>query len=485
MYSSLIEIFKVINSSLDFDRVLDIVLENTTKLVKAEASSLILLEPSGKLYFKSATGSKREEIKKFKLEIGEGIAGWVVKEGKPLLVPDVTKDPRFKRDIAEKIDYITQSIICVPLITEEETIGALELINSIEKQSFDEEDLELLSIISHLIANSIKNAIIYGEKVKEIDSLKKALGLTHTIVGESEKMKEIILLISKIGDTDVNVLIQGETGTGKELVALAIHENSLRKRERFIEVNCAAIPDTLIESELFGYEKGAFTGATTTKKGKFELAHKGTIFLDEVGDLSLPAQAKLLRVIQEKKIDRVGGSFPIPVDVRIIAATNKDLEEEMERGRFRDDLYYRLNEISINLPPLRERKEDIPLLVNHFLKIFNKELNRRIKEIPSSQLRMLMDYHWPGNIRQLRNLIKRAVILSEGRSLEVGSLISQLRRREKREDLFSLEEMEKFHIERILSLADFNKKKCANILKISRPTLDKKIEKYKIKLKVK
>lgn len=278
----------------------------------------------------------------------------------------------------------------------------------------------------------VRNVLEKQSLVDEVRILRKEVKGRYSfgnIIGKNPGMREVYDLISDVADTDATVLIRGETGTGKELVAKSIHFNSRRKDNAIVSLNCGALPETLLESELFGYEKGAFTGATRQKMGKFEHADGGTVFLDEVSDLSPTTQVKLLRVLQERVIERVGGNGQIEVDVRIISATNKDLEEEVAQGKFREDLYYRLNVVPIKLPPLRERKEDIPLLAKHFLAKYARLLNKDITIISQDVLNEMMAYDWPGNVRQLENLIERAIIMAKGNSITHIDLSDDLRRR--------------------------------------------------------
>ncbi len=306
------------------------------------------------------------------------------------------------------------------------------------------------------------------------------------IVGKSEPMRQIFKMIGTLAQADCTVLLRGESGTGKELVARAIHCSSQRAGSPFVPVNCAAIPESLLESELFGYEKGAFTGAATRKLGKFELVSGGTILLDEIADMSLAMQAKILRVIQERSFERLGGTRPIKVDTRLITATNKNLEELIMKEAFREDLYYRLNVVSIYLPALRERKEDIPLLVSHFLRNYNRADNKKIKGISTRALKLLMDYDWPGNVRELENAIERAIVLGEGDillprdlSLKTGEKPSGSRVTSSSVDI-SLTEAEKILIKKTLKLAHWNQTKAAKILGIHRNTLRRKIRRFKI-----
>jgi len=280
---------------------------------------------------------------------------------------------------------------------------------------------------SERILVSLRNALDQRQLRDENRSLKKAVEVRHQMVGESPVLKQIMAAISRAAPTNATVLITGESGVGKELVARTIHRNSLRSRERFVQVNCAAIPEELIESELFGHEKGSFTGATEKQVGKFEQADRGTIFLDEIGDMSAKTQAKVLRVLQEGEVERLGSARTIKVDVRVIAATNKNLEEEIEKGQFREDLYFRLAVIPIHVPPLRERPEDVPLLVRHYMESFSRENNARQKRITPSAMDVLQRYRWKGNIRELRNTIERLYIMTGGDTIDVADLPSAVR----------------------------------------------------------
>ena len=269
---------------------------------------------------------------------------------------------------------------------------------------------------------TVRNALDRLRLVDENVTLRKAQEVRHQLVGDSSGLRGTLDAVKRAAPTSATVLITGESGVGKELVARAIHRNSLRARERFIQVNCAAIPDDLIESELFGHEKGSFTGAMTMRKGRFETANKGTIFLDEIGEMTLATQTKLLRILQEREFERIGSNLPIKIDIRVITATNRDLEDEVEGGRFREDLYYRLNVIHIHMPPLRERKEDIPLLVEHFLVKYRYEPGAIPTTVTEDALTRLVDYDWPGNVRELENAIERAVVLSRGNPITVEHL---------------------------------------------------------------
>ena len=338
---------------------------------------------------------------------------------------------------------------------------------------FDPDEVELI----------IKRIVSHRELVLENILLRKKLEERYQydeIIGKSDSMQDIFDMISRVAPTDSTVLITGESGTGKELIAQAIHGNSHRCFMPFVAVSCGALPESLLESELFGYEKGAFTGAEHTKRGRFEMAHKGTLFLDEIGDISLKTQVDLLRVLQQKEISRLGSEETIQVDVRILAATNRDLKKAIEEDRFREDLYYRLNVISIHVPPLRERKEDIPLLVESFIKKYCLEMNREEVGISPSALRLLMDYDWPGNVRELENIVERALVIGQGKQIAAEDLPFTRKELGAQGMPKSLKLMERVHIEKILDEVDWNISQAARELDIDRQTLYNKIQRYKL-----
>lgn len=410
-----------------------------------------------------------------KLEVSRTIIHKVLKEGISILTVNALKDRQF-REVKSVQEYNIRSALCAPLFFRGEVIGVIYLDNRASVGSFSEDDLAFLTALCHQAGIAMGNANLYRQVVQENVILGDALKPKFQILGDSEGMKKVLTTMKKAAPSNVTVLIQGETGTGKELVAQAIHTLSPRKECPFITVNCAAIPRELIESELFGHEKGAFTGAISSREGKFQMAHSGTIFLDEIGDMSLETQAKVLRVLEEKELERVGGSKTIKVDVRIIAATNKDLKKAVEEGRFREDLYYRLDVVSMTLPPLRERLKDIIPLAEFFMAGRTKKISSKAKEF-------LKSYDWPGNVRELKNTIERAVVLGDGEIIQPEDLPHNFRKGGEviPPPLDSLEHIEEDHIARVLRHANWNKSEAVRILGITRQTLDNKIKKYEIK----
>ncbi|MEI8183290.1 MAG: nif-specific transcriptional activator NifA [Desulfomonile sp.] len=418
----LFEISQSLDRSMDLQDVVGPVLEAIAKHMGMMRGTLTLLNrESREILIEAAHGLSESQKERGKYRPGEGVTGKVVAGGRPAVVPHISDEPLFldrtgarrglkKRDI---------SFICVPIKLGNEVIGALSADRLFEEGVSFAEDVRLLSIVASMIAQAVRlrqsaqeeRHRLLEENRRLHSQLKDRFRPTN-IVGNSKGMKDVYELISQVTKSDTTVIIRGESGTGKELVAHAIHFNSLRAEKPFIKVNCGALPESVVESELFGHEKGAFTGAIATRKGRFELAHGGTIFLDEIGDLSAITQIKLLRILQEREFERVGGTPTIKIDVRVIAATNRNLEQLIEEGRFRHDLYYRLNVFPIHVPPLRERKTDIPLLSDHFVEKYSKANYKTIKRISTPAIDMLMSYHWPGNVRELENCMERAVLLS-------------------------------------------------------------------------
>jgi len=420
--SLLFEISQIIDQSIDIKQAIQPVLDTlATRMKMVRGTITILNRSTGEIFIEAAHGLTSSQIEKGRYKLGEGVTGRVIQMGMPMIIPKVSEEPLFlnKTGARKNLRKSDISFICVPIKLGNETLGAISVDKLFKENVRYEEDVRLLSIIASMLAQAIKlRQSFYEEReqlVEENARLKAELRERFrpaNIIGNSKAMQEVFDLIAQVARSDATVLIRGESGTGKELVAHAIHYNSSRADKPFIKVNCAALPETVIESELFGHEKGSFTGAIATRKGRFELANGGTIFLDEIGDLSPTTQIKLLRVLQEREFERVGGNETIRCNVRVIAATNRNLEQLMEKGSFREDLYYRLNVFPIHIPPLRERKSDIILLVDHFIEKYATLNHKKIQRISTPAIDLLMAYHWPGNVRELENCIERAVLLS-------------------------------------------------------------------------
>ena len=417
------EIGRIFISEKDLDVILHNVLYAIPKYFPIERGSInIYMQELDEIRINVAYGYSEDQAAKGIYKFGEGIIGSVVASGEPVIVPSVYDEPKFLNRTGARGSRTDRNIafICVPVKTEGEIIGAISIDLTKDKNEPFDEEFQMLSMIAVMIAHAVssKREMLQREaELREENILLKmkinSEQMAGNIIGNSHIMKLVSEKITLVAETDSTVLITGESGTGKELVAEAIHNNSRRKDKPFIRVNIAALSQSLIESELFGHEKGSFTGALTQKKGRFELANEGTIFLDEIGDLNPQSQVHLLRVLQERTIERVGGSQTIPLNVRILAATHQDLETRIKNGEFRQDLFYRLNVFPIYVPPLRERKTDILLLADHFLEKYCKKIGKSVKRISSDAIDMLAAYHWPGNVRELENCIERAVILTQ------------------------------------------------------------------------
>ena len=399
------------------------VLENLERDHGVIRSSVTLLQQeSQELHIEAANGLTVKG-REARYHLGEGITGRVVESGKPIVVPQISREPLFLSRAAQRRELATQELtfFCVPISVNGETVGALSVDLEFKRDRNYGGLLKFLNVVSSMLAQAIQtNRLIEAERKRFLqenihlqEELKDRYDFSN-IVGTSSAMKQVYEQLSRVARTNTTVLIRGESGTGKELIAHALHYNSLRGKKPFVKVGCAALPATLIKAELFGYEKGAFTGAQSRKQGRFDMANGGTLFLDEIGELEPLTQVKLLRVLQEQEFERVGGVETVRVNVRLVTATNKDLEQAMSEGTFREDLYYRFNVFTIFVPPLRERKPDILLLADHFLEKYATEHRKNIRRISTPAIDMLMSYHWPGNVRELENTIERAILVCDG-----------------------------------------------------------------------
>ncbi len=420
--SLLFEISRGLDGSMDLRDVVGPVLKTMADRMGMLRGTLTLLDrETGEISIEEAYGLSGAQREKGRYKVGEGVTGKVVATGQPAVVPRIADEPLFlNRTGARKgLKKEDISFICVPIKIGDEVVGALSADRLFSEDVSFQEDVRLLSIIASMIAQAVglrraameERRHLLDENLRLQEALKDRFRPSN-IVGNSKAMQAVFDLIAQVSKSNATVLLRGESGTGKELAASAIHYNSLRASKPFVKVNCAALPEALLESELFGHEKGSFTGAVAQRKGRFELAQGGTIFLDEIGDLTPATQIRLLRILQEREFERVGGTGTLKADVRVIAATNRDLEHLMAEGKFREDLYYRLNVFPIHIPPLRERKTDIPLLADYFVEKYAKASHKDVRRISTPAINMLMAYHWPGNVRELENCIERAVLLS-------------------------------------------------------------------------
>jgi Nif-specific regulatory protein len=484
--AALVEASAAINASLNLGEVLQAIAHKAAVVLQSEASCVLLLHKRRKkLVFMAAVGDRGPALIGEEFDADLGIAGKVAATGESVIVPDVRQCKDFFEGIDAKSSFQTRGLMAAPLIRKDEVIGVVEVLNKISGDSYDEGDLTLLQIFANLAASGAHNASEHETVVRENRGLRETLRVKTNIIGNSSALRQVTDMVKRVAGSNATVLLLGETGTGKELTARQIHNASPRAERPFIAINCAALPETLLESELFGHEKGAFTGAHADKMGRFELANGGTLFLDEIGDISLSTQIKLLRVLQEKEFVRVGGTKTISTDVRIIAATNRDLRAALEKGVFREDLYYRLNVFPINLPPLRQRCEDIPRLVEHFVVVAAGELGCPQPTVGDEAMALMAGYRWPGNIRELQNVIERAVLLADGAALAPAHLPREivgetpLQQADKSES--SLWGYEKALIVKALRESGWNQSKAARALGISRDNLRYRVKKFDIR----
>ena len=457
---------------------------------------MLIADDTNELRVVASHGLDEDGARRVKYQIGEGITGRVAQTGKPVVVLQISREPLFLDRLgARKKALKTQelSFICVPVLVNRRPVGVLSVDLKYKADRDYERATNFLAIIATMIAQAIKvGHLLEADKQRLLDEnthlkqeLRERYDFSH-IIGNSGPLRQVYEQVTQVARTNTTVLLRGESGTGKELIAHAIHYNSLRSAKPFIKVSCAALPETLIESELFGYEKGAFTGAQVRKKGRFELAEGGTLFLDEVGDLNLLTQIKLLRVLQEREFERLGGTETIKANVRLVAATNKDMERAIAEGAFREDLYYRLNVFAIFMPPLRDRKSDVLLLADHFLEKYAREHGKNIRRISTPAIDMLASYHWPGNVRELENIIERAVLVCETNVIHGHHLPPTLQTAEGSGTVTRLslestvEAFERDIIMDALKTTRGSRKRAAKLLDTTERIIGYKVKKYKI-----
>jgi Nif-specific regulatory protein len=421
--STLLEASQALSATLDLKQALHRVLEILGRHHGAVHSTVVLLnDDSGDVELEARAGAITPR-RRIRYRPGEGITGQVLQTGKPIVVPRVSREPAFLNRAADRPELAEHELtyICAPIPLGGRTVGAVGIDLRYKADRDYHRTVKFLGVVGSMIAQAVKvHRLIRADRQQLVDEnthlrqeLKERYDFSN-IVGTSGPMRQVYEQVSQVARSSTTVLLRGESGTGKELIAHAIHYNSPRAKKPFIKVSCAALPHDLLESELFGYEKGAFTGAQGSKKGRFELAHGGTLFLDEIGELNMATQIKLLRVLQEREFERLGGIETIRADIRLVAATNKDLEKAIAAGEFREDLFYRLNVFAIFVPALRERKPDVLLLADYFVEKFAREHGKDVRRVSTPAIDMLMSYHWPGNVRELANAIERAVVVCDG-----------------------------------------------------------------------
>lgn len=492
----LYEITKELASSADLRTCLGKVMDILSTSKGLNNGTVTIINPvTGQIETEVAHGLTAEARKRGTYKVGEGITGRVVATGAPIIVPQISEEPLFLNRTRSRsgTSKETLSFLCVPINYGRNTIGALS-VDRIYKEGIDfEHDLQFLTILSGLIAQTVVRIQAVNEEREKLQQeniqLKRELSDKYrvaNIISNSSRMQEVFEMIHRVADSNATILLRGESGTGKTMVAKAIHHNSKRASGPFVAVNCSALPETLLESELFGHEQGAFTGAQSAKKGRFELAEGGTLFLDEIGEISQSVQIKLLNVVQDREFQRLGGTKPIKCDVRLITATNKDLEMAVEEGTFREDLYYRLNVFPVYLPPLRERRTDILLLAEYFLQKYNEENDKEIRRISTPAIDLLIQYHWPGNVRELQNCIERAVLICDEDTIKSYHLPPTLQTAESVDDrnpvslAAAIENYEKELIIDSLKKTKGNQTKSAQLLDTSLRIINYKINKYNI-----
>jgi Nif-specific regulatory protein len=493
--STLVEVSQALGGHVTLPGALSAVLLTLAKRCGAVRGVLSLLEDSsGELEIRASIGLSVVG-ERTRYQLGEGITGMVASTGEPIVVPQISQDPRFLHRAAGRQERkgAEFSFLCVPLLLHSRVVGTLSVELPYRREREFERLLKFLRVVASMISQAVRiHRLLEAERQKlvtENAQLRQELHQRNhlsNMVGASGPMRQLNDEVARVAGTNTTVLIRGESGTGKELIAQAIHEHSPRARGPFIKVNCAALPETLVESELFGHERGAFTGAQARKKGRFELAHGGTLFLDEVGELSPTIQVKLLRVLQEREFERVGGTESVRVDVRVIAATNRDLERALAEGDFREDLYYRLNVFPIFVPPLRSRRADVLPLADHFIEKYSGEHGKQIKRISTPAIDLLSQYHWPGNVRELENTIERAVLMADGEVIHGHHLPPTLQTAEATGTVVTgslgaaVEAFERGIIEDALKTSRGNRSKAARLLSTTERVISYKVKKYGI-----
>jgi len=494
--TALTESAAALNSSLDLDAVLQTIARSACTVTHAEAASVLLMnDRRSQFVVVAATGRRRDALLGREFDKGIGIPGEVLKVAQTINLPDVRNTKKFDRDIDDIGNSRTLSLIAAPMLHRSEVIGVIEVVNRWDGQPFDDVDEKALQLFATFATIAAQNAKAFQNLRRQFDAVRDASAKHPPMIGESPQISSVLGLARRVAPSNITVLISGESGTGKELVARLIHSMSRRREGAFIPVNCAALSESLLESELFGHEKGAFTSASSQKAGWFETASGGTLFLDEMGEISKSTQAKLLRVIQEREFVRLGGTKPIACDVRIVAATNRDLKAMMALGEFREDLYYRLSVFPIHMPALRDREGDIPLLAKHFIKHNAKVMGVPEPILIEETLAALSRYNWPGNIREMQNVIERAVLMCEIGRLELSHLPPELRGysimkpimlsenstiANAESEITSLAEHERTLIVAALNQCEWNQSEAARRLGITRDLLRHRVKKHNI-----
>jgi len=483
--TKLTEAAGAINSSLEMADVLSRMAQLACEVTRAEVSSVYTLDARRRrLVVLAATGNRGEALQGQEFDAGLGIPGEVVRTGHSMIVDDAKNSRWFSKEIDDLGALRTQAVMAAPMIHDGNVVGVIEVVNRRDGAVFTDVDRKVLEMFASLATTACRNARSHEDLKEQLAALRESVMQRDVVIGESASWKRVVELCGRVAPSHATALLLGETGTGKELTARLIHKSSRRRHESFVAVNCAAIPETLLESELFGHEKGAFTGATARRRGWFESAGAGTLFLDEIGEISRPMQAKLLRVLQERAIVRVGGTASIPYDVRIIAATNRNLKNMMIDGVFREDLYYRLNVFPIELPALRDRRDDVPLFVRSVVDRARRECGIPQLGIAAETMQILVNYSWPGNIRELQNVVERSVLMVDGSVLRPDHLPADILAAAEpghaTADAGTLHGQERAMILKALQEHDWNQSRAAKALGITRYHVRHRIKKYEL-----
>jgi Nif-specific regulatory protein len=497
--SAILHISQLLTSSFDLEKNLNAVMESLAGRLEMQRGCVFLPnQHSKKLQIVAAYGLSLEEINRGKYRIGEGIVGRVIESGQPMFVPNIGEEPKFLNRTDSRPQKRGVSFLCIPIELDGSTLGVISVdrIYTEERGNVDD-DLRVLSIVASFIGQFVKLWENFRQTEKECGDLRSQLAdkfSVSNIIGQSSSFQQVLKAVQKVAATDTTVLLLGESGTGKELIAQTLHYQSRRSEKPFVAVNLAALPENLIEAELFGVEKGAYTGATARRIGRFEMADKGTIFLDEIGELPLNIQVKLLRVLQEKTFERIGSSKSVTVDARVVTATNRNLLEEITKGCFREDLYWRLNVVPIVLPPLRQRADDVPLFLHFYIEKFNRLYDRHVR-LTEAAVDQLRNYTWPGNVRELANMVERLIIMAERdlvaeEDLPINAVASTSSVSEPesmscvQEDLGSeVERLERMHIIQALKQSKGVQQRASKVLGITPRQLGYRIKKYHIDIK--
>lgn len=489
---ALLDASQSVLGELELSEVFRRIAKHATHVLNADASSVLLYDAdTNQLTFSAAVGPVGQQLIGEKFDAQLGIAGEAIKSKRAVIVDDARQNQNFFPGIDAKTQMRTRSVMAAPLMHRDQVLGVVEVLNPIGRDHFESHDLELFQLFANMISAAAANAKTHQSVVQQAKALRQSIS-SSPMIGQSATLTRVLELCKRVAQSDATVLLCGETGTGKELCSKSIHDFSKRADKAFIAINCAALPESLLESELFGHEKGAFTGAIGQKLGRFEMAHEGTLFLDEIGEISPAIQSKLLRVLEQREIIRVGGTQTISCNVRIIAATNRNLKAEVSAGRFREDLYYRLNVFPITLPPLRDRIDDLTLLIDHFIQSLSPKLGVQPAPISDPAMMAMMKYNWPGNIRELRNIIERCLLLASGETINLDHLPIEIAQQYALSDQSltttetdepaksRLAEHEKALILKALQETGWNQSAAARQLGISRDHLRYRVKKYNL-----